>query len=366
MAVDDRKLRSGARQPTLSLRAVWRYSICPLTGPVSRVHRSRAFAAASTVGAAAFAWPAVARAELHDAAQRVAEAWRSVGASVVVDRSRFLTGDSDDERPMVIVLPPLPEGKCTTIVLLGARGLGFHVKLSGGSGEEAGAKRASAGALGRSNVATVPASGASSSQRTPALEHWKRWSRARRSRCLRFGPQFSERGGRAYPPPNRGPCRPGRRPENAPTSRRHALCATAPRWRSGQPGKRAPMARGQVTRPSIRAVTSCSFSRSTRELRSRLAAAGSISTRRCATAPTTDCSRATDRTHRTHIWPLVWAKRRTSEWFSPARPRASPCSSPTWPGGCLSTFPQHGAVKLARGWLMSSWRGTSCRSRAIP
>lgn len=73
--------------------------------------------------------PAPARAALHDSVERLADAWRAVGASVVVDRSRFLTDESDDDRPIVIVLPALPEGECTTVVLLGARGLGFHVRV---------------------------------------------------------------------------------------------------------------------------------------------------------------------------------------------------------------------------------------------
>jgi hypothetical protein len=75
------------------------------------------------------AWPRLARAELHEAAERVAEAWRGTGATVAVDRTRFLSDESDDERPVVIELPELPPGACTTVVLLGARGLGFHVRL---------------------------------------------------------------------------------------------------------------------------------------------------------------------------------------------------------------------------------------------
>jgi hypothetical protein len=63
-----------------------------------------------------------AHAELREAAERVAEAFRAVGATVVVDRTRFL----NDDATLTVVLPDLPEGECTTFVLLGARGLGFH------------------------------------------------------------------------------------------------------------------------------------------------------------------------------------------------------------------------------------------------
>src|SRR5205085_10241809 len=67
-----------------------------------------------------------AHAELREAAQRVAEAWRAVGAAVIVDRTRFL----NDDGTLPLVLPDLPEGDCTTMVLLGARGLGFHVSAA--------------------------------------------------------------------------------------------------------------------------------------------------------------------------------------------------------------------------------------------
>ena len=69
-----------------------------------------------------------ANADLHEAVQRLAEAWRAVGASVVVDKSRFLADDRDERHPISIVLPNLPEGECTTVVILGARGLGFRAR----------------------------------------------------------------------------------------------------------------------------------------------------------------------------------------------------------------------------------------------
>ncbi len=76
-----------------------------------------------------------ARAELQETVERVAEAWRAVGAAVAVDKTRFLTDDNDDQRPLVIALPELPEGECTTVILLGSRGLGFHARVAGGEDE---------------------------------------------------------------------------------------------------------------------------------------------------------------------------------------------------------------------------------------
>jgi hypothetical protein len=89
---------------------------------------------AVVVTALATAWAPAARAELREVAERVAQAWREGGAYVVVDRTRFL---NDDESAPVI-LPPLPASpaECTTVVLLGARGLGFHANLSRGGPDE--------------------------------------------------------------------------------------------------------------------------------------------------------------------------------------------------------------------------------------
>jgi hypothetical protein len=97
--------------------------------------------------ALATAWAPVARAELRETAERVAQAWRERGAYVVVDRTRFL----NDDESAPLALPPLPElpgAECTTVVLLGARGLGFHANLGrGGPDEEAGRIPSEAGAL---------------------------------------------------------------------------------------------------------------------------------------------------------------------------------------------------------------------------
>jgi hypothetical protein len=97
-----------------------------------RCERARARArrgAAIAVGLALVARERTARANLHEAVERVADAWRGVGAAVALDKTRFLTDDNDDQRPIVVALPDLPEGTCTTVVVLGVRGLGFHVRL---------------------------------------------------------------------------------------------------------------------------------------------------------------------------------------------------------------------------------------------
>jgi hypothetical protein len=117
--------------------------------------RARSFAACA-VATATVAYPRAGRAELHEAVERVADAWRAVGASVAVDRTRFLTDDSDDQRPVAIALPDLPEGQCTTIVLLGARGLGFHVRLQGGDDPEGKRLPSAAGALSIEQCGDVP------------------------------------------------------------------------------------------------------------------------------------------------------------------------------------------------------------------
>ena len=95
---------------------------------MTSLERGRAGVAAGVLVACA-AWGDDARADLRQTVARLADAWRAVGAAVVVDTPRFLDDDSDDRRPIVVLLPELPEGECTTVALLGPRGLGFHVRL---------------------------------------------------------------------------------------------------------------------------------------------------------------------------------------------------------------------------------------------
>ena len=83
-------------------------------------------------------------AQLHDGVERVAEAWRGVGATVSVGATRFL----HDDETIVIAMPDLPEATCTTVLLLGARGLGFHATLGPPhAGDGAGRIPSEAGAL---------------------------------------------------------------------------------------------------------------------------------------------------------------------------------------------------------------------------
>ncbi len=66
--------------------------------------------------------------EVREVADRVAEQWRAGGAIVVRGETRFLYEDET----MTVVVPPLAvdEG-CTTVALVGARGLSFHAKVAG-------------------------------------------------------------------------------------------------------------------------------------------------------------------------------------------------------------------------------------------
>jgi hypothetical protein len=114
---------------------------------------------AVAVALAALASARASRADLRDAVDRVAEAWRAVGAAVAVDRTRFLTDDNDDQRPIMVALPDLPEGACTTVVVLGARGLGFHVRVrEAEEPDDPGAKRLSsvAGVLSIERCGVAP------------------------------------------------------------------------------------------------------------------------------------------------------------------------------------------------------------------
>ena len=101
----------------------------------------------ATAAAAALAVLASSRgaaAQVEASIDRLAGAWRGAGASVVVDRSRFL----NDDETIAVALPALPDAECTTVVLLGARGLGFHVRLGDGRDDDPNARVASeAGAL---------------------------------------------------------------------------------------------------------------------------------------------------------------------------------------------------------------------------
>ena len=79
-------------------------------GRVTFFHR-RARALVVALQLAAGTILAVARAELRESAERLAEAWRGVGASVVIDKTRFLVEESDDQRPIVVVAAGSARGR---------------------------------------------------------------------------------------------------------------------------------------------------------------------------------------------------------------------------------------------------------------
>lgn len=109
--------------------------------PILRGSAALRLSTAVLGGCVLFGGDARAEGNLADESSRLADAWRAVGASVIVDKTRFLVEDGDEDRHVIIALPDLPDGECTTIALLGARGLGFHVRLADTSGEEPVVKR---------------------------------------------------------------------------------------------------------------------------------------------------------------------------------------------------------------------------------
>ncbi len=70
--------------------------------------------------------PRVARADLRDLAARVADAFRLAGAEVKSSPTRFL----NDDETVSVVLPAGGGGACTSVALLGARGMSFRGRLS--------------------------------------------------------------------------------------------------------------------------------------------------------------------------------------------------------------------------------------------
>jgi hypothetical protein len=84
-----------------------------------------------------------ARAELHELAVRVADAYRATGARVVILPTRFLYEDET----LVLSVPPGTGAKCTTLAIVGARGLSFHVGEGDDEQHEASEVYSVAGAL---------------------------------------------------------------------------------------------------------------------------------------------------------------------------------------------------------------------------
>jgi hypothetical protein len=86
--------------------------------------RGPALAALAAVAALLLARSSLAEAELHEEVERVAQIWRSSGASVAIDKPRFL-----NKRETGVWLPELPEAACTTVAFVGVRSLGFRISL---------------------------------------------------------------------------------------------------------------------------------------------------------------------------------------------------------------------------------------------
>jgi hypothetical protein len=67
--------------------------------------------------------------DLGESIAHLARAWRAEEATVAVDPTRFL----NDNETVSVVLPELAPAECTTVALVGARGLGFHVRIVDGA-----------------------------------------------------------------------------------------------------------------------------------------------------------------------------------------------------------------------------------------
>ncbi|MDP9149186.1 MAG: hypothetical protein M3O36_04490 [Myxococcota bacterium] len=91
--------------------------------------------AASAVAAAAVVSASTTSAQIHEVSERLAAAWREAGAAVVIEKALFLSDDNDEERPVVIALTAATDQECTTVAVLGARGLGFHVRVVGSAAD---------------------------------------------------------------------------------------------------------------------------------------------------------------------------------------------------------------------------------------
>ncbi len=68
-----------------------------------------------------------ASADLRDLGARANDQWKASGAAVAAVPTRFIY----DSETIAISLPPLAAQRCTTVALIGARGLSFHAKFGG-------------------------------------------------------------------------------------------------------------------------------------------------------------------------------------------------------------------------------------------
>jgi hypothetical protein len=92
-------------------------------------------------------------AELLESIAHLAQVWQAEEAMVAVDTSRFLNEDETWAYP----LPDLPPAECTTVALVGPRGLGFHLRIVGDAEEDHDARLASqAGAISLERCGVAP------------------------------------------------------------------------------------------------------------------------------------------------------------------------------------------------------------------
>lgn len=106
--------------------------------------RQKSLVSAGTLALVSALAPSNARADGREVAARVAEQWDLAGARATRLPARFLF----DDETVVVPLPPDDTGAaCTTVAVVGARGLSFHAKLEGASADplspEPGARAAS-------------------------------------------------------------------------------------------------------------------------------------------------------------------------------------------------------------------------------
>ncbi|MEO6575398.1 MAG: hypothetical protein ABIP89_16240, partial [Polyangiaceae bacterium] len=71
--------------------------------------------------------PRDASADLRDLGTRANDQWKASGAAVSAAPTRFIY----DSETIAIALPPMAAQRCTTVALIGARGLSFHAKFGG-------------------------------------------------------------------------------------------------------------------------------------------------------------------------------------------------------------------------------------------
>jgi hypothetical protein len=89
--------------------------------------RAAAFAIAlGLMGGALFTREAAAS-DVRDIAGRVEAEWKKAGGVVTRGETRFLY----DDETMTVVVPPASDQGCTTVALIGARGISFHAKVAG-------------------------------------------------------------------------------------------------------------------------------------------------------------------------------------------------------------------------------------------